>query len=145
MQMRLPCYAWWAPRMITIVYRSARELKLDSGKTPVGPTSSSEHRSHTKKCAPSAIEPDAGPHHDRTDERVHDEPETDVCVDVGVLMGIEGRARFEPGASVNAAAKKVRQPPDLTQISGGERCVMITGPFADFEGVKTEWLAENES
>ena len=100
-------------------HRSARWLKLDSGKNKVGSSrSSSEDGTNAEKCTPAAIEPHPGPHDDRTDERVHYKTDTGLGIEVRLFVRIERGTVFEPCSGVNGASEEVRQTSNLVQIPG---------------------------
>ena len=94
---------------------------LQSIAREVLPEDSADSENHP----PAAVEPDARAEQHGADERVDNQADGDVRVQIGVLVAVERRAVLEPGAEEHRTAKKVGQPAHPAHRAERENRVVI--------------------
>src|SRR5262249_46640624 len=112
----LALFGRWRPaRRATALAPSAKRDATERAATrdcSAQNLSLAEHASDSERHAPSAVEPEARAEQHRPDQRVADDAETELRVDVGVLVRVEHRAVLEPRAGEHRSAHEIGQSSD---------------------------------
>jgi len=104
----------------------------------------SEDPPNSEDRPPPAVKADTGADQHRSHERLECQPDTDLRVEIGVLMRVEHGSVFDPATEEYRSAREIRESTDFPHGTDGRDRVVVAAPFPDTECIQDEGIANCE-